>query len=111
MGLAHTGRAKQQDGGDFQAVAAVLAEGDVALHIVEHLTKIGQQVVERRHVGHARWFDGEALWAALQHALPRVAQAFVFALVATGLQFGQLALDFVGAEHAAHLGDGQTKRG
>ncbi|EWS63850.1 hypothetical protein Y695_02913 [Hydrogenophaga sp. T4] len=111
MGLAHAGWPEQQDRGHLQAVAAVLAEGHVALHVVQHLTKIGQQVVQRCHVGHARGFDSEALGAAFEHALPGVAQALVFAFVATGLQVGQLALDLVGAEHAAHPGDGQSEGG
>jgi hypothetical protein len=49
MRLAHTGRAEQQQGRDLERIAAVFAERDLALHVVEHVGEVGQVVVEVVH--------------------------------------------------------------
>ena len=108
--LADAGRAQQQHGRDLQAVAAVLCQGDVALHVVQHLREVGQLFIQVGHVGHARGLNLEALGAALQHAFVHGAQGVVLTLVARLLQPRELALDVARVEHVAHLGHGQAQR-
>ena len=52
VGLADAGWAQQQHGGHLQPIAAVLRQGYVAFHIVQHVGEVGQQLVQAAHVGH-----------------------------------------------------------
>ena len=106
MGFAYAWRTKQEDGRDLQPVTAVLAQGHMALDVVEHLSEVGQGLVQRTHLGHARGFDLKALRAALQHALVGGAQAFVVAV----RQFVEFALNLLRLVDAAHGGHRQVER-
>jgi hypothetical protein len=83
----------------------------VALHVVEHGAEVGQRLVQRGHVGHARGLDLEALGAALEHAFIDAAQVVVVALAARLLQPRELALDLGGGKHVAYLRHRQAQNG
>jgi hypothetical protein len=106
VGLADAGRPEQQHGCHFEAVAAVLRQRHMPLHIIERINEVGQLLVQRRHVGNTAGLDLEAFGPTLEHAFVRRAQVLVIAV----RQLGQLALDVVRAEHAADIGDGQLER-
>jgi hypothetical protein len=65
MRLADTRGAEQQRGRDLQRIAAVLAQRQLALHVVEHLDEVGQLVVQVVHRRQAGWLDLEALGTLL----------------------------------------------
>ena len=98
MGFADTRRAEQEQRRDFQRISAVFAQSKLAFDVVQHLSEVGQVVVEVVHHRQTRGFDLKTLGAFFQHALVCGAQAFVFLL----RQLVQLAADFVHAVHRPH---------
>jgi len=64
----------------LQRVAAVVAQGELAAHVVENAGEVGHLVVEVVHRRQAAGFDLETLGAAFEHALVGGAQRLVFAL-------------------------------
>ncbi len=99
--LADAGRAEQQRGRDLERVAAVLAQRELALHVVEHLGEVGHLVVQVLHHWQAGGLDLEAFGTLFEHALVGGAQG----LVLLRRQFGQATLDVVAAVDRAHGGD------
>ena len=69
--LADARRAQQQHGRDLQRVAAVVAQGQLALHVVEHLVEVGHLVIEMLHGRQTAGLDLEALGALLEQCARR----------------------------------------
>mmetsp|Transcript_11770 Transcript_11770/g.27564 ORF Transcript_11770/g.27564 Transcript_11770/m.27564 type:complete len:408 (+) Transcript_11770:337-1560(+) len=105
MRLAHAGRAEQQQRRDLERVAAVVAQRDLAPHIVQHLVKVGQLVVQGVHGRQPRGLDLEALLALLEHALIGGAQGFVL----LGRQLVQPLGHFFQPVDAAHARNGDAR--